>query len=501
MIRTIVVDDEPYASKRICRLIGLIDPGFQVVATAMDGEEALRILQDTPCDLVFTDIRMPIMDGVELIGKLRETQPEMMLVVVSGYSDYAYMSTALRAKAVDYLLKPVDEQDMRALLARIRKLHDERSEHRLEAALARQINRISPVTAEQAGAERREKNLHAMLFCAGALPACENADMCPGSDFWTGMHFGQRAKECLSDMAEFCCEFTGNVAAERIVFIKSELTDGTAAARRLFDMLTAQKRIPVSCACHSAPIALAEVGTTLHALRARLEAGVRIGHSKLLVAGEEEPENPTTRQDSERAAALLCADSDCPDRSFARSLEERGLHQQQLFALFYSALRAICSREGASEAVLNERENLLRESFSAALSVSELCSDIAGLCAGRSEANAQSASEADFADRIADYLEHNYAEYITNQMLSSLFGYVPSYLSAVFRRAKGVSPVEYLTQLRMEKAKKLLTEKGDMLIKDIAVSVGYKNQYHFSRTFKKYEGIWPTDYREKGETP
>ena len=499
MIRTIVVDDEPYASKRICRLIGLIDSSFQVVATAMDGEQALEILKDTPCDLVFTDIRMPIMDGVELIGKLRQAQPNLMLVVVSGYSDYAYMSTALRANAVDYLLKPVDEQDMRALLARIKKMYEEHNEQRLKAALARQINRISPVTTEQEGTQRRDRNLHAMLFCAGAMPACENADMCPGSEFWTGMHFGRRAKEALADMAEFCCEFTGNVAAERIVFIESGLEDGAVAAQRLFDMLKTQDRIPVSCACHRAPICLDEVSRTLHTLRERLEAGVRIGHSELLVSGEAETSGQITPQDGERAQALLSAEPDKWDRSFAESLEQRGLRQQQIFALFNSALRSICDRTGTAQEILRERENLLRESFSAALSVSELCSDIAGLCAGRGAAGMAADSEADFADRIAAYLEQNYAEYITNQLLSSLFGYVPSYLSAVFRRAKGVSPVEYLTQLRMEKAKQLLTGKADMLIKDIAVSVGYKNQYHFSRTFKKYEGVWPTDYREKGE--
>ena len=499
MIRTIVVDDEPYASKRICRLIGLIDPSFQVVATAMDGEQALEILKDTPCDLIFTDIRMPIMDGVELIEKLRQTRPNLMLVVVSGYSDYAYMSTALRAKAVDYLLKPVDEQDMRALLARVKKLYDERNEQRLKTALARQINRISPVATEQVGTERQERNLHAMLFCAGAAPTCENADMCPGSDFWTGMRFGQRAKEALTGPVEFCCEFTGNVAAERIVFIKSDLDDGTIAARRIFDMLKAQNRIPVSCACHRAPVCLEEVSRVLHELRVCLETGVRIGHSELLVAGDLEAEASMTAQDNERAQALLSAAPEMWDKSFAQSLEQRGFRQHQLFELFYRALRSICGRDGIAEETLRERENLLQESFSAALSVSELCSDIAGLCAGRSEMGMAADSEADFADRIAAYLEQNYAEYITNQLLSSLFGYVPSYLSAVFRRAKGVSPVEYLTQLRMEKAKKLLTEKNDMLIKDIAVSVGYKNQYHFSRTFKKYEGMWPTDYREKDE--
>ncbi len=498
MIRTIVVDDEPYAAKRICRLIGVLDSEFQVLATAMDGEEALKILEKTPCDLVFTDIRMPIMDGLTLIGNIKERYPDMMLVVVSGYSDFQYVTTALRASAVDYILKPVAEQDMKNLLGRIRRLHEENGERELEAVLARQINRISPVSMNRLNADAQVKNLHMMLFHAGTIPTCENADMCPGSDYWNDLHFGRRARECLKDTVQFTCEFTGNSGAERIVFVKSNLQDGIPIAQKLHEMLPVRNRVCVSCVCHREPICLDEVGKSLRILRRRLEKSVRIGHGDLIVWDSEEKEPPITNEDEQSAQRLLSTDDKSLNIAFADSLESRGLRCSQLLNLFTCALRAVCDREGISKNVLSERENLLRESFSAALSIRELCDDVAGLCFDRAADTDVSDADANFADRIADYLEQNYAEYITNQMLSAMFGYVPSYLSAVFRRAKGISPVEYLTQVRMERARKLLRECPDMLIKDIASRVGYKNQYHFSRTFKKYANMWPTDYRSGG---
>ena len=494
MIRTIVVDDEPYAAKRICRLIGVLDPEFQVVATAMDGEEALKILEDTPCDLVFTDIRMPIMDGPALIGKIKEKFPNMMLVVVSGYSDFQYVTTALRANAVDYILKPVSETDMKNLLARIRRLHEENGERELEAALARQINRISPVSLNKTIADAQVKNLHMMLFCAGTIPACENADMCPGSDYWNDLHFGKRAKECLKDTVQFTCEFTGDSGAERIVFVKSDLTNGIPIAEKLHKILPVRNRVSVSCVCHREPICLDEVGKALRKLHERLEKSVRIGHGDLIVWDSKETEPLLTSEDEQSAQRLLSTDDPSHNQAFADSLEARGIGGRQLLNLFTRALRSVCEGEN----VFSERENLLRESFSAALSLRELFDDISGLCFDCTEDARVTDADTDFANRIAGYLEENYAEYITNQMLSAMFGYVPSYLSAVFRRAKGISPVEYLTQVRMERAKQFLVECPNMLIKDIAVSVGYKNQYHFSRTFKKYADMWPTDYRSGG---
>jgi AraC-like DNA-binding protein len=95
---------------------------------------------------------------------------------------------------------------------------------------------------------------------------------------------------------------------------------------------------------------------------------------------------------------------------------------------------------------------------------------------------------------IEQYLRDNYRRHINNQTLGSAFGYVPSYISMLFRQAYGVSPGEYLTRIRLEQAKQLMLRHPDMRIREVAERVGFKSQHHFSRTFKKREGVRPASF-------
>ena len=140
MIRVMIVEDEPHAQRRLQRMIERLDDFFRIEATAMDGEEALDILKTTRCDVVFTDIRMPIMDGVELMQRVRRQYPEMMLVVLSGYSDFSYVSEAVRSQAVDYLLKPLTEEALSGLLAQLKERYLAREHEQIRRKLAERIN-------------------------------------------------------------------------------------------------------------------------------------------------------------------------------------------------------------------------------------------------------------------------------------------------------------------------------------------------------------------------
>jgi len=128
MIRVMIVEDEPHAIRRLQRLIERNADDFEVVATAFDGRDALEKLEALPCDVVFTDMRMPVMDGVELMRILNERYPECLRVVISGYQDFEYMSSAVRMQAMDYLLKPLEEEALVQLLERIREKY--RQKHR-----------------------------------------------------------------------------------------------------------------------------------------------------------------------------------------------------------------------------------------------------------------------------------------------------------------------------------------------------------------------------------
>ena len=117
--KVIVADDEKLIANNIARRIEESSDAFRVISRAGTGLEALEQARELLPDVVFSDIKMPEMDGIGLISSLREEHPDMLCVIVSGYSDFEYMKAAIRNSAVDYLLKPVNPEELRRLLQRL----------------------------------------------------------------------------------------------------------------------------------------------------------------------------------------------------------------------------------------------------------------------------------------------------------------------------------------------------------------------------------------------
>ena len=117
--KVIVADDERLIANNIARRIEENNGAFRVVSRVGTGREALEQVKEFLPDVVFSDIKMPEMDGIELITHLRREYPSVLCVMVSGYSDFDYMKAAIQNSAVDYLLKPVNPEELKRLLRRL----------------------------------------------------------------------------------------------------------------------------------------------------------------------------------------------------------------------------------------------------------------------------------------------------------------------------------------------------------------------------------------------
>ncbi|NLD59547.1 MAG: response regulator [Clostridiales bacterium] len=489
MIRVMIVEDEPHAQRRLKRMIERLDESFRIEELALDGEEALEKLKATRCDVVFTDIRMPIMDGTELMQRIRSLYPEMMLVVLSGYSDFPYVSEAVRAQAVDYLLKPLTESQLEPLLKKIKGRFLEREHELIRRKLAARINKAAPLPP--GGGPATDERLLALLLCAGPLPICESTDMCPGAEFWSSAALRETVERTIRELSSFTWEFMGNAPSERIVILRSEHVDTRSIAKYLHGAIAMKADMPLSCAYHLKPISLSEIDGTLKALRKALEWRGRIGESLLIELEDAEPEFPIDDDGLFLAKACLSrAGAPELDRLFQRFRGEKW-SQGAIYRLFSMAIAQIGDNSPDSYQELLRLRAALADSLSSALTMEELKGDIASL-ALQADGGADESSPA--ARRIEQYLRKNYAEHITNQTLGSVFGYVPSYVSVLFRRAYDMSPSEYLTNIRIDQAKQRMLENPNLLIRDVALLVGFKSQHHFSRTFKNREGVWPSDY-------
>ena len=112
MIKLLIADDELPIRRGIAASVPWADHGVQVVGEAADGLEALRLAVEHRPDVVITDVRMPLMDGLEFAEKLRERFPAVKVLLLSGYADFAYAQQAIRLGVTEYLLKPFGAEEL-----------------------------------------------------------------------------------------------------------------------------------------------------------------------------------------------------------------------------------------------------------------------------------------------------------------------------------------------------------------------------------------------------
>ena len=119
--RVLVADDEKLIAKNIAKSIEQINPCFEVVSICTDGREALQYLIQNPVHVVFTDIRMPEMDGLDLAKQIFLDYPYIQCVIISGYNDFDYARSAISYQVTNYLLKPINKEELRKCLSELEK--------------------------------------------------------------------------------------------------------------------------------------------------------------------------------------------------------------------------------------------------------------------------------------------------------------------------------------------------------------------------------------------
>lgn len=137
-LKVIVAEDEDLIRTTLVRKIMKADPAVMIVGAAQDGKEALAMIADKQPDVLVTDIRMPIMDGMELIRTVHHHYPRLRVIITSGYAEFDYARQALHYHVSEYLLKPVNAEELKQALLRVR----------------------AAIESEQAGEQDRLRSLH-----------------------------------------------------------------------------------------------------------------------------------------------------------------------------------------------------------------------------------------------------------------------------------------------------------------------------------------------------
>lgn len=146
----LLVDDEEEIREGIIRKIDWEKYGFRIAGSAGNGKDALEIAESIQPDVVMTDIMMPFMDGLELGEQIARMNPEVKLLIFSGADEFEYAQKALRIQAVEYILKPINAEELRDTLVKIKDTLDKEYEAKrnLETLREHYIDSI-PVIREQ----------------------------------------------------------------------------------------------------------------------------------------------------------------------------------------------------------------------------------------------------------------------------------------------------------------------------------------------------------------
>ena len=157
MFKILVADDEPTGLNHVCMILEKKCPQYEIMAVAENGKQALEMIRKERPDILITDIKMPVMDGIELISRVKKEFPEVLSVIVSGYSEFEYAIEAIQSGVCDYLLKPLVPSDMQKLM--------EQLEIRLKTFYYTQRNKILRALCN--GKHLEEKQKVSRYFPAG----------------------------------------------------------------------------------------------------------------------------------------------------------------------------------------------------------------------------------------------------------------------------------------------------------------------------------------------
>jgi len=134
MLKVLLVDDEPFILQGLEVLVDWKKEGFEIAGTVHDGREALGFLESNSVDLILADINMPVVSGLELLRSIREEEiSNAFFVILSGYADFSYAQKAIKYKCTDYILKPVEKEQLLETLRKVAELKADKEEEAKES--------------------------------------------------------------------------------------------------------------------------------------------------------------------------------------------------------------------------------------------------------------------------------------------------------------------------------------------------------------------------------
>ena len=533
MLKVLIADDEIHICRLIYRLINWKALSLQCVGIVNNGQELYEKALETDPDIIITDIRMPILDGLALIGMLQKEKPAIRYIIISGYHSFDYAHQAIKYGVSDFLTKPINEQELQNTLLHVcqevlRSSKDQSAIAEFEKLSTKyqslSINMRRQLLADVVSNRFSYKSDLAQVserYCCEFQPGYYrmvklHLDMQNAMDFFNGTLLLQLANLLKRDLQNECHEFCEyehknsvyillNYAREKQAEINSRLKQSFTV---LLDTIKSFPYYMITMGVGDAVETVEELELSYKQcvlfVRSRTILGNNrlISHDDVPLVGANAP-----YPDNEMLCKRLANHIELHDKcSFLGDLSDHLQQGQTLLQAYpyrcYDWHKKLLKRLVSllvKQGVLKKNEVQLEAMFheiDIKFTIDDIQQYIKDAMAKILDRFYETLHHMDIKtiQTAKKYIEENYAAKLDLNTVSQQVYLSPAYFGIIFKRETGKNFSEYVTEVRIQKAKELL-KNIQYHISEIAQMVGYRDIRHFKNMFKRIVGITPTEYR------
>ncbi|OIQ58474.1 HTH-type transcriptional regulator YesS [Moorella thermoacetica] len=533
-IKILLVDDEPLERQAIRFLLARKRPHYQVAGEAGNGGEAVKLATRLRPDIVFLDIKMPVMDGLAAGREIRAILPEARLVFVTAYGEFDYAREAVALGASKYLLKPVAAEEMLPLLDELaggvaadRRYQQETARLRATLEETKPFIRLGFIMDLINGNITDEEAVSRARFLGIAnLPRLA---MLVNIDNFTALVREGTGRQILKQQVRESLErataswpgalvapVTGDEFA--ILLPLDHLAPGADSHRAAIELgegicrqVRRDTRATVTVGIGRPVAKVAELSRSYAEAAVAAEFRLFYGGDQVINADDVIPRPDAAQflpapEEQELTQAMHMGDRRAACRQAKNILLQLLLEQEKRPAISKMKLRELntlaakSDLEGGADpqavsdlalARSNEVFNLDNQAGTRERILERLMFLVAQVAETREQRNSS------LIDRASKYIEANFSQDLTLEEVARQVYLSPCYFSKLFKQFKGLNFIDYLTRVRLQAAKELLLNTN-LPVAEIAARVGYHDARYFGQVFKKQEGYTPSVFRKIG---
>lgn len=534
MLTMIVADDEPYIRKSLIQVFKWQEEfGIEIIGEASDGQEAYELCLELKPDILFTDIMMPLLGGLQVAEKLKAANCPTKIIIISGAQDFSFAQSALKVNAEGYILKPVKLNELRDVFNNvIARLRLERDQHFHMEQLKKQLHDNIPLIREKflqhliAGMYSDEDDIWEKIEYF-ALPFSPGDPLTAGvlqlDDYQSAVNkYSEEHKQLLyfsiqNIMNECLSSHPGGICfvAGENEFVILYCPAGEAASSALSSLcelmisnIQTYLRLDVSIGIGRVCSSVNRIADSYKDALAALVYKFYTGHASILHIKDIQPDTETLQSTffytfhaqllnelkaghTNQVMALL-------EKLFDRLVRPKlpiDYVQSICAEMIFTSARTLYEIDENIEQVLNDRVTIMDKLY--------MQENIAGLKRymlslfyelSTHVAGKNLSKNSRTIHRIKAMIQEGYAEELSISRIAEEVFLTPNYISLIFKKETGETITDYITKVRMNRAKELL-QTTDLKVMEISERVGYENPHYFSTVFKKTVGMHPLKYR------